>query len=256
MDDARRVPAVEGREALADPGAAAGALRHHRQPVERALRVALLHRVGDMGEPRVEQEGLGLAELVEHAVDEAQEDAGVHAHRAGGVEQDDEPERLFLALAPHQADRHAAMADVAVDGAAQIEPVAAPAGEVAAGQPRAHDAGETRGDGVRLGDLGGIGDLAEIRLGEVFGARGAFRAAFAGAVAACLVVVDRAIWSSAAAGALLAASSCRLFSDGVVGAWPARRSSRRASGRACPARRRRRGRRISPSRPCAPRTDA
>ena len=83
-------------EALADPGAAARPLRHHRQPVERALRVALLHGVGHMDQPRVEQERLGLAELVEHAVDEAQEDRRIHAHRARRVEQHHQPERLSL----------------------------------------------------------------------------------------------------------------------------------------------------------------
>ena len=69
----------------------------------------------------------------------------------------DEAERLVLALAHDQADRHAAMADVAVDGAAEIEPVAAPAGEVAARQPRAHDAGEAGCDRMRLGNVGGVG---------------------------------------------------------------------------------------------------
>ena len=40
MDGAHRMPAIEICQALADPCAAARPLRHHRQPVERALRVA------------------------------------------------------------------------------------------------------------------------------------------------------------------------------------------------------------------------
>ena len=254
MDDARCVPAVEGLQALADAGAAAGALRHHRQPVERAGRVALLHGVGDVGEPGVEQEGLGLAEFVEHAVDEAQEDAGVHAHRAGGVEQDDEPQRLFLALPPDQADRHAAMADVPVDGAAKVEPVAAPPRQVAAGEARAHDARQPRRRRMRLLDLRRVGELAEIGLGEIFGARGAFHAAFAGAVVRGLVgrgdLVERLL-RARLAGRLPAGSSAR-------GCWRPWRSrwSASASGRAGRARRHRTGRRIAPSPPCGPRTDA
>src|SRR5262245_56688860 len=46
MDHAGGVPAVEGLQALADPGAAAGALRHHGEAVERTGGVALLHGVG------------------------------------------------------------------------------------------------------------------------------------------------------------------------------------------------------------------
>ena len=80
MDHPRRMPAVERLQALADFCAAARALRQNREPVERAGRVLLLHRIGDVGEPSVEQERLGLAEFVEHAVDEAQEHAGIHAH--------------------------------------------------------------------------------------------------------------------------------------------------------------------------------
>ena len=140
-----------------------------------------------MGEPGVKQERLGLAKFVEHAVDEAQEHAGIHAHRAGGVEQHDQPQRLFLALALDQADRHAAMADIAVDGSPQIEPVAAPPRQIAPGQPRAHGLREPRRGGVGLLDLVGIGHLAEIDLGQIVGARGAFHAAFAGAILGRLV---------------------------------------------------------------------
>jgi hypothetical protein len=44
-----------------------------------------------VSQPGVEQEGLGLAKLVEDAVDEAQEYARVHAHRTRSIEQHDKP---------------------------------------------------------------------------------------------------------------------------------------------------------------------
>ena len=169
-------------QALADLGAAAGALRHDRQPVERAAGILFLHRVGDISEPGVKQKRLGLAKLIEHAVDEAQEHAGVHAHRAGGIEQHHKPQRLLLALPPDQVDRHAAMADIAVDGPAQVEPVAAPPRQVAPGQPRAHGFCQPRRGRMGFLDLLGVGHFAEIDFGEIVGARGAFHAAFAGAI--------------------------------------------------------------------------
>lgn len=179
MDDARGMPAVERLQALADPCAAARALRHDREPVERAASVLLLHGVGDVSETGMKQERLGLAEFVEHAVDETQEYAGVHAHRARRIQQHDQPQWLVLALPLHQADRHPPMADVAVDGAAEIEPVAAPPREVPSRQSRAHDLRELRCSLVGLGDLFGIGELAEIDLGEIFRARGAFHPSLA-----------------------------------------------------------------------------
>src|SRR6267378_757225 len=81
MQYARGVPAVEGLQAFADFCAAAGALRHDRQPVERARGILLLHRVGYVGKPGVEQERFRLAKLIQHTMDETQEHAGVHAHR-------------------------------------------------------------------------------------------------------------------------------------------------------------------------------
>src|SRR6185312_16466830 len=136
MDYPRGMPAVEGLQALADPGAAAGALRHDRKTVERARRVLLFHRVGDMREPCMEEKRLRLAKLIEDAMDEAQEYAGVHAHRTRRVEQHDEPQRLCLSLPPDEVDRDAAMADVAVNGPPEIEPVAAPPRQIAPRQPR------------------------------------------------------------------------------------------------------------------------
>ena len=65
----------------------------------------------------MKDEGLGLAEGVDHAVHEAQEEGRVEAHRARRVEQDHEAQRLGLAPAPDQIDRRAAMGDAAMDGA-------------------------------------------------------------------------------------------------------------------------------------------
>src|SRR3954464_14520658 len=119
MDHSRRMPAIKSLQALADPGAAARALRQDRKPIEGARGVLFLHRIGNVRQPGVEQERLGFAKLVEDAVDEAQEYARVHAHRTRSVEQHDEPQWLCLALALDQRDRHTAMANIAVNGAAQ-----------------------------------------------------------------------------------------------------------------------------------------
>ena len=145
-----------------------------------------------MGEPGVEDEGFRLAEGVDHAVQEAHEEGGVEAHRAGGVEQDDQPQRLVLAAAPDEIDRRAAMRDAAVDGAAQIEPAAAPAHPLAPHQPRAHDARQPLGQRMRLRDVGGIDDVAQIGAGEVLEARGAFAlaAAVAGGIAVLVAPLD------------------------------------------------------------------
>ncbi len=129
----------------------------------------------------MKQERFGFAKFIEHAVDEAQEHAGVHAHRAGGIEQHHQSQRLLLAPPLDEADRHAAMTDIAVDRSSQVEPVAAPPRQIAAGQPRAHGFCEPRRDFMSLLDLFGVGHVAEIDLREIVGARGAFHAAFAGA---------------------------------------------------------------------------
>ena len=118
----------------------------------------------------MEQKRLGLAKLVQHAMDEAQEHAGIHAHRARRVEQHHQPQRLLLALPPDEGDRYAAMADIAVDGPPEIEPVAAPPRQVPAGQPRAHGLCQLRRDLVGLPDLLGVGHLAEIDLCKIVGA--------------------------------------------------------------------------------------
>src|SRR5580700_1437100 len=71
IDDAPRVPAIEGGEAFADPRAAADALRHQRQFLDRARHVAIAQRRRHMGEAGVKDKGFGFAEGVDHTVQEA-----------------------------------------------------------------------------------------------------------------------------------------------------------------------------------------
>src|SRR5262245_18779932 len=177
MNDARGMPAVEGSEAFADARAAAGTLRQQREPLKRAADVLFAQRRRDVGETRMEQEGVGLSEMVKHAVDEAHEHAGVQAHGARDIEQDHEPQRLWLPAAPHQVDRHTAVADVATHAAPQVEAGALCARALAPGEPPAHLAGEARRQGVGLGNGFRVGDLAEVRFGEMLGARGTLPAA-------------------------------------------------------------------------------
>ncbi len=132
-----------------------------------------------MGEAGVKDERLGLAETVDHAVQEADEERGVEAHRAGGVEQDDEAQRLYLSPPPGEIDRRAAVGDAAVDGAAQVEPAPAPPDALAAHEARAHHAGKPRGERVRRRNVVGIDDMAQIGRAQGFDARGAFAAAAA-----------------------------------------------------------------------------
>ena len=127
----------------------------------------------------MEHEGLGFAEAVDDAVQKADKKRGVEAHRARGVEQHDETQRLDLAPAPGELDQRAAMGDVAVDGAAQIEPAAAAADLLAADEPRAHGAGKTRGKRMGCGDFVGIGDVAQVGCRQHLRARSAFAAAAA-----------------------------------------------------------------------------
>src|SRR5580700_2955722 len=70
IDDAPRMPAIEGGEAFADPRAAADALRHQRQPLHRARHVAVAQRRRHMGEAGVKDKGFGFAEGVDHTVQE------------------------------------------------------------------------------------------------------------------------------------------------------------------------------------------
>src|SRR6202161_4098269 len=87
IDDAPRMPAIEGGEAFADPGAAADALRHQRQLLDGARHIAVTQRRRHMGEAGVKDERFGFAKRIDHAVQEADEKTGVEAHRARGIEQ-------------------------------------------------------------------------------------------------------------------------------------------------------------------------
>ena len=85
MDDAPRVHAIEGRQTLADFCAAADAGGHQSEPVERARRIALSERGGNMRKPSMEQERLGFAKDLSDSVQEAGEERDVGFHRAGRV---------------------------------------------------------------------------------------------------------------------------------------------------------------------------
>src|SRR5580700_4863291 len=177
IDDAPGVPAIEGGEAFADPGAAADALRHQRQLLDRARHVAVAQRRRDVGKASVEHERFGFAKRVDDTVQEADEERGVEAHRARRVEQHDKPQRLDLAPAPGEIERHAAMRHIAMNGAAQIDPPAATTDLVAAHEPRAHDPGEPRCERMRRRNLFGIDDVAQIGRCQIFDARRALAAA-------------------------------------------------------------------------------
>src|SRR6266545_1469648 len=68
IDHAPRMPAIERRQALADAGAAADALRHQPQAVDRARDVAVAQRRRHMRQPGMEDEGLRLAECIDDAM--------------------------------------------------------------------------------------------------------------------------------------------------------------------------------------------
>ena len=146
----------------------------------------------------MEYEGFRFAKCVDDAVQEAHEKCGVEAHRARGIEQHNEPQRLDLATAPREIERCAAVRDVAVNGATQIEPAAATANLLAAHEPRAHDAGKSRGERLRRRDVRRIDYVPQVGGGECFGARSAFAPAapvgdvFGLAVAASLDSVRQA----------------------------------------------------------------
>src|SRR5580704_5779530 len=192
IDDAPGVPAIEGGQTLADLRAAADALRHQRQPLHGARDVAVAQRRRDVREAGVEHERLGFAKRIDDAVQEADKERGVEAHRARRIEQDHEPQRFDLASAPGEIERHAAMGDIAMNGAAKIDAPTAAADLVAAHQPRAHDPGEPRRQRVGGGDVFRIDDMAKVGRCQIFNTRGTLAAApalrlrFAIAVAAAL----------------------------------------------------------------------
>ena len=115
---------------------------------------------GETWTRRVEDEGFRLAEIVDHAMEEADEERGVEAHRAGRVEEDDEAEGFRLPPSPGEFYRRPAMGDAAVDGPPEVETAAAAAKLGATDEPGAHRPCQPRGQGVGLCDLFGIDDMA------------------------------------------------------------------------------------------------
>ncbi len=184
------MPAIEVGQALADPRAAADALRHQREPVDRPPDIPLPQRARDVHETSMEDERLGLAKGVDHRVDEAHEESGVGLHRARRVEQQHETQRTMLAPPPDEIDRRSAMADAPMDRAPDVEPPAAAPSALAPHQSRAHAPCQPLGERVNLGRLLAIGDVADVLGPEGASARGLVarvspRRALFGFVAAC-----------------------------------------------------------------------
>ena len=121
-----------------------------------------------MREPRVEDEGFRLAESIDDSMQEADEERGIKVHRARGVEQNDEAQRLDLAAPPSEVHGRSAMRYIAMDRTPQVEPPPAPADLLAANQPRAHDVRKSLGQRMGSCHIGGIGDMAEIGGCQVF----------------------------------------------------------------------------------------
>src|SRR5262245_23935314 len=92
----------------------------------------------------MKQEGVRLAEVVEHAMHEAHEHAGIEAHGARDVEQDHQPQWLVLTAAPHEVDRHTTVADIATNGAADVEASPLALRLLAPSEPGAHLFGKPR----------------------------------------------------------------------------------------------------------------
>src|SRR5262245_50617864 len=101
----------------------------------------------------MEQEGLALPEGIDSAMEETHEESRVETHGSRSVQQDDEPQRLLLAMSPGEIDRRTAMGDAAVDRAAKIEPPPTPACPLAPHQARAHGMGEACGQLVGFRDF-------------------------------------------------------------------------------------------------------
>ena len=172
IDDAGAVPAVELGKTLTDPRAAADALRHQREPVDRAPDVPFPERARNVDEMGVEDERFRLAKGVDHSVDEADEEGRVGLHRTGRVEQQDEAERPMPALPPDEVDRRPAMADAAVDGAPQVEPPSAAPRPFAPHETRPHAPREAFGERMNLRRLLAVGDMPDVLGTEGAGAQG------------------------------------------------------------------------------------
>src|SRR5262245_5196242 len=113
-----------------------------------------------MRKPGVEDERLRLAKRIDDAVQEANEERGVEAHRTGRIEQDNQAQRLDLAAAPSELHRRSTMRYAAVDGPAQVEAPPAASHLLAANEPCAHGQREAHRQLVDLRDIRGIDDVA------------------------------------------------------------------------------------------------
>src|SRR6185437_2463570 len=162
IEHACRMMAIEGGDALADARAARPTGRDQRHAVERAGEIALAQCRAHMDEPGVEDEGLGLAELVEHAAHEAQEEAAVEAHRAADIDKQHEAQWLFAPGAEGEAHRHAAIGHAAMDGGTEVETPAAPLLPLAPTQAVLHAQRQALGQAVDARHLLGIVDAAKI----------------------------------------------------------------------------------------------
>ena len=200
-----------------------------------------------MHQPGMEQEGLAFPEGVDHAMEEAHEEGGVEAHRSRGIQQHHQPQWLLLALPPGQIDRRAAMGHAAMDGAAEVQPPAAPSRPLAPHQPRAHGVGEALGQFMGARDFVGIGDVAQVLLRERFGGGSAGRplVGVGGAVAGLVRLPLRRLRRRRTYSRPGPRSSACGLRPANLPSWERRAAS--ASCRA-PANRRRRSRRTSPSR--------
>ena len=220
MDHPRGVPAIEGLQAFADPGAAAGALRHDRRAGRARAPASLSFIASETWASRVWNRNASASRNSSSTPWMKRRNTPVYMLI--------EPEasssttsRSGLSLAPalDQADRHAAMADIARGWCA-----AGRAGGRAGAPGRAGSAAcawrlrEPRRDLVGLGDLGRDRRICGNRLRpDCRRARrlpcGLRRARSSGASSG-----GRHLIGGGLAPARARAWSCRLFSDGLLAA--------------------------------------
>ena len=114
---ARRMLAIELRQALADARAAAPALREQVQPLLRAPRVGVVQRLRHRGDAGVEDEAVHVGQLGAERARQAQVEEAVRRHRAADVDQQHQPRAHAAAVAPRQVERRAAAGHAAADRA-------------------------------------------------------------------------------------------------------------------------------------------
>src|SRR5271166_3706358 len=94
----------------------------------------------------VKQKRLRLAKDMGDRVQETGEESYIGLHRAGGVEQRHQSQRLDLAPAEFEVERLAAVGDAEPDRRSEVEPPPPPASSLAPREPGAHRAREPFGD--------------------------------------------------------------------------------------------------------------